>query len=66
VVVSTKVSKLAVDRNRIKRLLREAVRHLLQTILPGYDCIIIAQKNFSEKKEFMIEKNLKALLEKIM
>lgn len=34
----------AVRRNRCKRLLREAVRHQLPRIEPGWDCIWIARQ----------------------
>jgi len=40
-VVSLKVSKKAVDRNRIKRLLREIVATNLQEIAGGYDIVIV-------------------------
>lgn len=57
-VVGTKISKHAVDRNRIKRLLREAICHLLPTIQSGFDCIFIARKNFSEQREMEIEQTV--------
>ena len=34
----------AVQRNRAKRLLREAIRPLLPDLLPGWDLILIARK----------------------
>ena len=34
----------AVQRNRAKRLLREAMRPLLPDLLPGWDLILIARK----------------------
>lgn len=43
VIVSTKISKDAVDRNRIKRSLREAVRHILFELNPGYDVIFLTK-----------------------
>lgn len=39
--ISKKVSKLAVDRNRIKRLARETFR--LQQNLPSVDCVVLAR-----------------------
>jgi len=65
VVVSKKIAKHAVDRNRIKRLVREAIQHLLPTIKPGFDFVLIAKTNFTEKKEKEIEKVMKELLLKI-
>ena len=48
-VVSKKISKLAVQRNRIKRALAEAVRQHLDVVGKGYDMIFLA-KAVSEKK----------------
>ncbi len=44
VVVSKKVNKRAVERNRIKRLIRETFR---RHALPGADFVVIAKKNAS-------------------
>lgn len=43
-VVSKKVDKRAVARNRIRRVLKESVRAKLPDITKGYDCIVIARK----------------------
>lgn len=43
-IVSTTIDKRAVVRNRVKRLLREAVRQFLPTIKPGADCVFIARR----------------------
>ena len=42
-VVSTQVDKRATKRNRIKRLMREAARHLLPQIRGSIDAILIAR-----------------------
>ena len=34
----------AVDRNRAKRLLREAIRPNLASIMPGWDCLFLARR----------------------
>lgn len=47
-VVSTKVSKKAVVRNRIKRRLREITRKQLPCISAGYDIVIIVKKSATE------------------
>ena len=47
VVVSKQVAPHAVDRNRIKRLLREALQGLLQTIKPGHDIALVALPGLS-------------------
>lgn len=40
-VIPTKVTKLASDRNRIKRVLSEATRHNLVYLKPGFDCVYL-------------------------
>jgi ribonuclease P protein component len=44
VVVGTKVSKNATDRNRVKRQYREIIRLLLPSLKPGYDMILLVSK----------------------
>jgi ribonuclease P protein component len=38
----------AVARNRAKRLMREAIRHYLPSIKPGWDAVIIARPDLLE------------------
>lgn len=45
-VISKKVEKTAVKRNRVRRQIREMVRKNLESINDGFDCIIIANKRF--------------------
>lgn len=49
VTAGAKLGK-AVQRNRARRLLREAMRHLLPHTLPGYDLILIARKPLVEAR----------------
>ena len=42
-IVSTKVSKLAVQRNRIKRALSEAARFLTGDVKTGFDVVFLAK-----------------------
>jgi ribonuclease P protein component len=44
IVVGKKFSKKAVERNRAKRVFREAIRPLYPHIKPGYDIVIFAKK----------------------
>lgn len=48
-VISTKISKHAVLRNRIKRALSESVRFVMAEIKPGYNIVFLA-KSLSLKK----------------
>ncbi len=48
-IVSTKVSKEAVQRNRIKRALSEAVRFLTADIKSGYDVVFLAKQKATKK-----------------
>lgn len=43
-VVSKRMFKFAVDRNRAKRLLREWIRHNEKMMLPGLDYVFIARR----------------------
>jgi len=52
-VISKKIDKRAVVRNRIKRLLREVVRKNLEKIAAGFDVVFVARpsivgKNYEE------------------
>ena len=41
VVVSTKISKKAVVRNKIKRRIREILRHLTPSMKAGFDIVVL-------------------------
>lgn len=43
-IVSTKVSKKATDRNKLKRQFRNIIKKNIKNIKPGYDVVIITQK----------------------
>jgi len=65
VVVSTKISKKATRRNRLKRLIREAIRReALPKTKPGYDGIIMTQKGAMEKNYNEITKLVVGLFKK--
>jgi ribonuclease P protein component len=48
-VISTKISKLAVHRNRINRSLHEGVRRVLSLIPENYDFVFLAKKSIEKK-----------------
>lgn len=52
----------SVKRNRARRLMREAYRHLLPEIKEGNDLIIIARNGIVDLKEMDVEKSLKDCL----
>ena len=61
-IVSKKVAKNAVDRNRSKRLLRSCVEDIFTQINPGYDYLFIIRKNLAGiRKENICEQVNKVL-----
>ena len=61
-IVSTKVFKKAVARNRLRRLLRESLRGKIEAIKGGFDGIILALPNALEKNYREIDKEIEKLL----
>jgi ribonuclease P protein component len=57
IVASKKVGK-SVARNRARRLLREAVRHLYSNIAPGWDIVLVARSKLVKAKEPEVENAL--------
>lgn len=60
--VSQKVSKRAVVRNRVKRLIRAAIRKLLPRVSPGWDFIVVVQPGAQECNYGQILQELEQLL----
>ena len=63
--VSRRVSKRAVDRNRIKRLVRESYR-LVRTQLPSLDILLIARSSAVQTPSAELREDLSALWKKLM
>ncbi len=63
VIVKKEIGK-AVVRNRTKRRIREAYRHINEKLFQGYDIIIIAKKNIVELNYFEIYNDLESLFRK--
>lgn len=61
-VVSTKIDKRATARNRMKRLLREAIYHRLEKIPSGWDMAIFVRKNMSTLSQTEVESAVVTLL----
>lgn len=55
----------AVDRNRVKRLLREAARHLLPGVVSGMDVVVVARARAKEATLADLTASLDRLLDKM-
>ena len=64
IVVSKKAEKLAVRRNRIRRVLREASREEMKSIRGGQDLVLIVLPGFELPSFQETQKKLRALLRK--
>ncbi|MDR3558852.1 MAG: ribonuclease P protein component [Candidatus Pacebacteria bacterium] len=62
--VGIKFSKKAVQRNRIKRQLREIVRLNLEKIKPGFDVVVVVRKTQDELGYAELESLILGLLQK--
>jgi ribonuclease P protein component len=58
-IISKKVTPLAVDRNRSKRLLRSCVEDHFSEIKPAHDHLFIIRKNLSDMKKEDVYKEIK-------
>ena len=63
-IISTKVHKKAVKRNRAKRLLSSVLKELLPQIKPGFNGVFLAKKTLIEADFKEIKKEMVLLLEK--
>lgn len=61
-VVSKRVSKHAVERNRLKRLLSEAIRPLLAELPPEWDIVLSARRETLAADLRALEQDIPALL----
>ena len=62
-ILSTKLSKKAVKRNRAKRQLREAVREFLPKAKPGFDIIFLGKKGVLEADFKQIKRGVKEVFQ---
>ncbi len=58
ILINLKVSKKAVERNRIKRKISEIIRLKLDKIKKGYDSVIICLPEIREREYSEIEKSI--------
>ena len=61
IVVSSKISKKAVVRNKIKRRIREISKKIYPGLKPGFDIAIIARTAILNKKYSEIEEEINNL-----
>jgi len=61
-VVSKRISKLAVERNRVKRLLSEAVRRHLSELPVGWDIVLSARNHITVADLGALEEDIINLL----
>lgn len=61
-VVSKRISKLAVERNRVKRLLSEAIRGHLSELPTGWDIVLSARNHSTLADLHTFEKDIVSLL----
>jgi ribonuclease P protein component len=62
--VSKRVSKRAVERNRIRRQIRESFR-LRRGALPGCDVLVVARTSANEQTNAILRADLEALWQKL-
>ncbi len=58
ILISVKVSKKAVVRNKIKRQIREIIKEQMSKMRQGYDCAVICLPGIAEKDYEDIKKSL--------
>jgi len=63
-VVSTKISKEAVARNRIKRAMSESIRYLMTEVRPGYDVVLLAKQSALRASTDKIMREVRESLQK--
>lgn len=63
-VVSKKISKKAVQRNKIKRRLREVCRQELSALKTGFDVIFFAKQSINTGEFIDIQNTVKQLFKK--
>ena len=62
IVISTKVSKKAVERNKLKRQFRAILRELDEKIIRGFDLVIIVSPTAKNQEYELIKSEVKKTL----
>lgn len=63
IIVGLKYSKKAVERNKVKRVIRESIQSELKNLIKGQDLVIMPRKREEEKtKNINFKKNIREAL----
>lgn len=65
-IVSTRVDKTAVTRNRVRRLLSESVNRIISMISPPLDGVMIANKGIVGLSQSAVDQLVSGILEKFL
>ncbi len=63
-IISAKIHKRAVKRNRAHRLLTEAIRSLLPKLKPGFDSVFLVKKRIIGKELSEIKESTERIFKK--
>ena len=63
-IISNRVSKLAVVRNKIKRILRSIIVHNLSNLRENYDLVFLAKRKIIDEEKADLEAEIVKILEK--
>ena len=63
-IISKRIDKRAVKRNRIKRILSTCLFEILDRLLPGHDILFIIKKEAAEKAKAEMQKETNEIFKK--
>lgn len=64
-IVSTKISKKATVRNKVRRQLKRAVKKFLPKVSSGFDILFLAKRSIMEREGKELEREVKKALERM-
>jgi len=65
IIISSKVSKKAVERNKIRRRIVEIIRVYSNSLIEGFDAVILTKPDILGKKRKVLEEELLSLFKKL-